>query len=90
MKDTKWTANQIFKKTDKILKGELNHLFRIMPFAPYLNKHVPVIVIQDGAIRDKEKYLKQMYDIDDGCHRAVCLALHGRAYINVYIGVRKG
>ncbi|MCD4666763.1 hypothetical protein K8R47_03060 [archaeon] len=88
-KDTKWTANQIFKNSNKILKGELNHLFRILPFVSYLNKHIPIITIQNSAIRDKEKYLKEMCDIDDGCHRTICLALQGRTFINAYIGIQK-
>jgi hypothetical protein len=87
--DTKWSANQIYTNSNKIVKGELNHLFRIMPFAPYLNRHIPTIVTQGGIIRDEKKYLKERYDIDDGCHRTVCLALHGKTFINAYIGIPK-
>ena len=88
-KDSKWAANQIFKNSNKILKGELNHLFRILPFVSYLNKHIPTIVIHNSSIRNEKKYLKEFYDIDDGCHRTVCLALLGRTFINAYIGIKK-
>ena len=89
IRDSKWSANQIYKKSANIQKCELDHLFRIMPFASYLNQHIPVIVIKDGKIRSEKKYLKQKYDIDDGCHRAVCLALTGRTFINACVGIKK-
>ena len=89
LKDTKWAANQIYQNSNRILKGELNHLFRILPFVNYLNKHIPTIVIKDSIIRNNKKYFKEIYDIDDGCHRTVCLALQGRTFINAYIGIQK-
>lgn len=81
LKDTKFSANQIFKNSNKISKKELNHLFRISLFATFLNKHVPIIVLQDSNIRNENKYFKQKYDIDDGNHRAICLALLEVKYI---------
>ncbi len=89
IKDSKWSANQIYKNSAKIIKYKLNHLFRIMPLASHLNQRMPIIVIKDGAIRSEKKYLKQKYDIDDGCHRTICLALTGRIFVNAYIGVQK-
>ena len=59
-----------------------------MPLVSHLNKYLPIIVIKDGAIRNKKKYLKQNYDIDDGCHRTICLALTGKIFINAYIGIK--
>lgn len=89
VKDSKWSANQIYKNSAKIIKYKLNHLFRIMPLVFYLNKCMPIIVIKDGIMRSEKKYLKQKYDIDDGCHRAICLALTGKTFINAYIGIQK-
>ncbi|MCK5459847.1 hypothetical protein KAI52_01925 [Candidatus Parcubacteria bacterium] len=89
IKNSKWSANQIYKNSTKIVKYKLNHLFRIMPFVSHLNRYMPIIVIKDGVIRSEKKYLKQKYDIDDGCHRTICLALTGKIFINAYIGIQK-
>lgn len=88
IKDAQWSINQIYTSSGKLLKGQLNHLFRILPFVQFLNKQMPIIVVKGGAIR-KKPYLEEKYDIDDGCHRAVCLGLLGRRIINAYIGIEK-
>ncbi len=88
IKDAQWSINQIYTSSGKLLKGQLNHLFRILPFVQFLNRQVPIIVVKGGTIR-KKPYLKEKYDIDDGCHRAVCLGLLGRRVINAYIGIEK-
>lgn len=86
IKDAQWSVNQIYASSDKLLKGQINHLFRILPFVQFLNRQAPIIVVKGGTIR-KKPYEKEKYDIEDGCHRAVCLGLLGRTVINACIGI---
>ncbi len=89
LKDARWSANRIYNSSGKIMKGELNHLFRIIPLAERLDRSVPIICVEGGMIRSKPHYKKQKYDIDDSCHRAICLALLGKKFVNAYIGVKR-
>ncbi|MEA3514846.1 MAG: hypothetical protein U9R34_05185 [Nanoarchaeota archaeon] len=88
IKDAQWSVNQIYASSGKLLKGQIHHLFRILPFVQFLNLNVPIIVVKGGTIR-KKPYLKEKYDIEDGCHRAVCMGLLGRKIANAYIGIEK-
>ena len=88
IKDAQWSVNQIYASSGKLLKGQIHHLFRILPFVQFLNKNVPIIVVKGGTIR-KKPYLEEKYDIEDGCHRTVCLGLLGRKVVNACIGIEK-
>ncbi|MCK5026715.1 MAG: hypothetical protein KAS15_09030 [Nanoarchaeota archaeon] len=88
IKDAQWSVNQIYSSSGKLLKGQLHHLFRILPFVQFLNLNMPIIVVKGGTIR-KKPYLEEKYDIEDGCHRAVCMGLLGRKITNAYIGIEK-
>ena len=87
-KDVKWSSNKIHHNISKISKKELNHLLRIIPLSKYLDKHLPIICVQGGIIRQRFPYKKQRYDIDDGCHRAICLAFLGKTFVNAYVGLK--
>ena len=88
IKDAQWSVNQIYASSGKLLKGQLHHLFRILPFVQFLNRQVFIIVVKGGTIR-KKPYLEEKYDIEDGCHRAICMGLLGRKVVNAYIGIEK-
>ena len=90
IKGSKWSAKKIYKSSGEIACGELNHLFRILPLSPFLNKHVPIIVVEGGLIRKRNPKLeREKYDIEDGSHRSICLGLLGKTYANAFIGSNK-
>lgn len=73
------------------------YLEEMMKHAEIINKYFPIIVLEDGVIRQlklrkekfRKKYKKCKYDIDDGCHRAVAFALLGKKQITAYVGKRR-
>ena len=90
IKGSKWSAKKIYTSSGEIACGELNHLFRILPLSFFLNKHVPIIVVDGGLIRKRNPKLeKEKYDIEDGSNRSICLGLLGRTHVNAFIGVSK-
>lgn len=78
-------------KTSRVL-----YIEEMMKYAEEISKHIPIIVLEDGVIRhmkliklsQREKYKKCKYDIDDGNHRVIALALLGKNKVNAYVGKR--
>jgi hypothetical protein len=77
-----------FKRIRRAIKlGNLNEV---------INEYVPIIVYEGGIIRHnkmipapKRKPFKRCkYDIDDGNHRAISLALEGKKDIFALVGKR--
>lgn len=83
--------NLLTWKTSKILYME-----RMLPYIKVLSTHLPIIVLEGNVIRNnklwEEDVLKKSklckYDIDDGNHRAIALALTGAKTIKAYVGKR--
>ena len=89
---------------EKKLKGKrltkkdmrAKYIEKMTPFAELITEHVPLIVIEDGVIRhnklipisQSKKYEHCKYDIDDGNHRAVALALLGKTEVKALVGKR--
>lgn len=86
IKDAGWSSNKIYSSSGELLKGQINHLFRILPFINFLNKRIPIILVKGGLIRKRKPYQEQKYDIDDGCHRAICLGLINKKKVHCFIG----
>lgn len=84
--------NLLTLETSRIL-----YIENLMKYVEILNKHVPIIVFEDNLVRhnkfnkkkDLKSFQKTKYDIDDGNHRAVALALLGHTKINALVGKRK-
>ncbi len=72
------------------------YIEKMVPFAELITAHVPLIVLEDGVIRhnklipisESKRYKHCKYDIDDGNHRAVALALLGKKEIKALVGKR--
>jgi hypothetical protein len=72
------------------------YIKRLGNFAEIITEHVPIIVFEDGIIRHgklipeplRKPYKKCKYDIDDGNHRAVSLALDGKKKVWALVGKR--
>ena len=47
-----------------------------------------IIVVSGETSRGREYCQKMMWNIDDGCMRAVALTLSGREKVNAYVGMR--
>jgi hypothetical protein len=94
------TAAYVAKKlkskhlTKKDLRAK--YIAKMMPFAKLITEHVPLIVLEDGVIRhnkftppaQSKHYKHCKYDIDDGNHRAVALALLGKTTVKALVGKR--
>ncbi len=78
-------------KTRRVL-----YIEEMKKYADIITKSVPIIVLEDGVIRnmklltaiERKMYKKCKYDIDDGNHRAVALALLGKKKIKAFVGKR--
>ncbi|MDP2594078.1 MAG: hypothetical protein Q8P36_01950 [bacterium] len=65
-------------------------------FAEVITEYIPITVFTGGVIRhnmlstevQRAHYVRCRYDIDDGNHRSVILALHGRKKILALVGTR--
>ncbi|MEX0935211.1 MAG: hypothetical protein WDZ70_02715 [Candidatus Paceibacterota bacterium] len=85
--------NKLTLKMSRVL-----YIEEMMKYAEIILKYIPIIVIEDGVIRqnkitskteeERKKYRKCKYDIDDGNHRALAYALLGKETIPAYIGKR--
>ena len=72
------------------------YIAKMVPFAELITEHVPLIVVEDGVIRhnkliplaQRKRYEHCKYDIDDGNHRAVALALLGKKTVKALVGKR--
>lgn len=95
------TASKVdfyLKNKDKLTLETSRVLYveRMKEYAEILNEFFPIIVMEDGVIRnhklirkeEKGKYKKCKYDIEDGNHRAIALALLGKKEINAFVGKR--
>lgn len=64
--------------------------------AEIITEHVPIVVLEDSVIRhtklrpekERKAYQQCAYDIDDGNHRAVSLALAGKTHVIALVGKR--
>lgn len=72
------------------------YIEEMMKYAEDISAHVPIVVVQDGVIRhnklikpaQRKLYKKCKYDIDDGNHRAIAMALLGKKKILALVGKR--
>ena len=84
-------------------KNKLNHslsrllyIENLIPYAEIITKHIPLNVFTGSIIRRNKlmipKYITDTkdckYDIEDGNHRAVAMALKGKTKIKAFIGTR--
>jgi len=94
------TATYIEKKLKggRLMKKDkrAKYIAKMAPFAELITEHVPLIVLEDGVIRHNKliplskskQYEHCKYDIDDGNHRAVALALLGKKTVKALVGKR--
>ncbi|MEX0935219.1 MAG: hypothetical protein WDZ70_02755 [Candidatus Paceibacterota bacterium] len=85
--------NKLTLKMSRVL-----YIEEMMKYAEIILKYIPIIVIEDGVIRqnkitsqtevERKRYKKCKYDIDDGNHRALAYALLGKETIPAYVGKR--
>lgn len=83
--------NKLTLKTSRIL-----YIEEMMKYAEEISKDIPIIVLEDNVIRynklrkasKRKLYKKCKYDIDDGNHRAIALALLGKNKIKALVGKR--
>jgi hypothetical protein len=76
--------------------GRVLYLEEMMQHVRDIAKHVPIIVLEEGVIRHnklikpamKKLYARCKYDIDDGNHRALALALLGETKMKALVGKR--
>ena len=76
-------------KTSRVL-----YIEELMGYAEEISKYIPIIVMQDHVIRHNKLrrasvmklYKKTKYDIEDGNHRAVALALLGKKKVKALVG----
>ena len=72
------------------------YIEKLRRFAEIITEYVPIIAFEGGLIRhnklqkesQRKLYKRCKYDIDDGNHRAVSLALHGKKEILALVGTR--
>lgn len=72
------------------------YLERLMKYAELMSEYIPIVVVEGGLIRqmkiakeeEKKHYKKCKYDIEDGNHRALALALLGKKEVTVLVGKR--
>lgn len=91
VKDLLENRSKIKYKTSRVL-----YIEEMMETAKLILMYIPLIVLEDGVIRnnklrktsDKKLYKKCKYDIDDGNHRAVALALTGEKNVLAFVGKR--
>ena len=80
--------------TKKNLRAK--YIEKMIPFAELITEYVPLIVLEDGVIRhnklirsaQSKQYEHCKYDIDDGNHRAVALAILGKKTVKALVGKR--
>jgi hypothetical protein len=84
------------KKKTKEYKKAL-YLVAMQEYASVITEYVPIIVLEDHVIRHETflrrkdntvSYKKTKYDIDDGNHRAIALAMQGHKEIKAFVGKR--
>jgi hypothetical protein len=83
--------NKLTLATARIL-----YIEEMMKFAEEITQHIPIVVLEDGVIRQMKlqkpenlkNYKKCIYDIDDGNHRALALALLGKTTVRALVGKR--
>lgn len=83
--------NKLTLATARIL-----YIEEMMRFAEEITQQIPIVVLEDGVIRQMKlrkpenlkNYKKCKYDIDDGNHRALALALLGKTMVQALVGKR--
>ncbi len=83
--------NKLSLRTSRFL-----YIEEMMKYVEEINKYIPIIVLEDGVIRNNKfdktlinkNYKKCKYDIDDGNHRAIAYALLGKKKIKAFVGKR--
>ncbi len=83
--------NKLTLATARIL-----YIEEMMKFAEKITAQIPIVVLEDGVIRQMKlrkpinlkNYKKCKYDIDDGNHRALALALLGKTTVQALVGKR--
>ena len=94
LEDTAIKLQKLIENKNLLSLSTLEALYieELMPAASIINRHVPIIIMEDSVIRShklscKNKiYDKTLYDIEDGNHRAVCHYLNGAHRINAFVG----
>jgi hypothetical protein len=93
--DTALSVRELLDDRNKITYGASRVLYiqELMDSAKLVLEYIPPIVIEEGVIRNnklknKVKYKKCKYDIDDGNHRLVALALSGETKVLAWVGKR--
>ncbi|MGD9276106.1 MAG: hypothetical protein PVJ67_02950 [Candidatus Pacearchaeota archaeon] len=95
------TAKMIkpYIKNKNKLTWNLNKILYLEGFLKYaeiINEYFPMIVLEDHVIRHakyhdksiRNSHKKTKYDIDDGCNRAIALALNGERKVLALVGKR--
>ncbi len=91
IKDLLENRSKIKFNTSRVL-----YIEEMMENASLISKYIPPILMEGGVIRnnklrsnyDKKLYKKCKYDVDDGNHRIVALALSGEKTILAWVGKR--
>ncbi|MBD3300447.1 MAG: hypothetical protein GF347_03790 [Candidatus Moranbacteria bacterium] len=85
---------RLLKKKDRKYQKLFEKIDKLLPYVKIINRYLPLIVIKNGNIRTSRrnfnffKYHQTLYDIDDGNHKAIALALLGEKSANAYVGER--
>jgi len=83
--------NKLSWSTAKVL-----YIEELVPFAETITKYLPLVVMEGSVIRNNKlnkretnrAHSKTLYDIDDGNHRAVAIALSGKKKVLALVGKR--
>lgn len=84
------------KRKLTLTTARILYIEEMMKYAEIISKHIPIIVLEEGVIRhhklrkstERKLYKKCLYDIDDGNHRALAMALLGKKEIMALVGKR--
>lgn len=103
-KVTKGNVLEATHHIEKILLGKKNtkeykralYIKNMTQYVAIINEYVPIIVLEDHVIRhelliskdQRKMYKKCTYDVDDGNHRAIALALSGETKVKAFVGKR--
>lgn len=93
---TKIVSSVLKNKKLSLENARVLYTERLMKYAEILNEFMPLVLVEGGLIRqmklidekEKVKYKKCKYDIEDGNHRALALALLGRKEVFAFVGKR--